>query len=160
MTGFAEIHLPAVQPGSSIMPGKVNPSMAEVLNMVCFQVIGNDTVITLAAQAGQLELNVMMPVINYNLLQSIHLLTNVISIFTEKCVKGITADERRCQELAEQSSGLATILNPVIGYDAAARLAKEALAASKSIRDLAVEKGILTSREADKVLDPYKMTRP
>ncbi len=159
-TGLAEIRLPAVQPGSSIMPGKVNPVMAEVLDMVGFQVIGNDTAITLAAQAGQLELNVMMPVINYNLLQSIHLLTNVIKVFTERCVKGITADEARCQELAERSSGLATILNPVIGYEAAARLAKEAIATNKSVRDLVVEKCILTREEADKILDPYRMTQP
>ena len=160
MTGLAEIRLPAVQPGSSIMPGKVNPSMAEALNMVGFQVIGNDTVITLAAQAGQLELNVMMPVINYNLLQSIHLLTNVVRVFTERCVKGIAADEGRCRELAERTLGLATILNPVIGYEAAARIAKEALASGKPVRDLVVEKGILSKREADEILNPYQMTSP
>lgn len=159
-TGLAEIRLPAVQPGSSIMPGKVNPSMAEALNMVGFQMIGNDTVITLAAQAGQLELNVMMPVINYNLLQSIYLLTHVVRVFTEKCVRGIVADEARCRELAERTLGLATILNPVIGYEAAARIAKESLASGRSIRDLVVEKGILSKAGADKILDPYKMTSP
>lgn len=158
MTGLAEIRLPAVQPGSSIMPGKVNPSMAEVLNMVGFQVIGNDTVITLAAQAGQLELNVMMPVINYNLLQSIHLLTNVVRLFTERCVKGIAVDEGRCRELAERTLGLATVLNPVIGYEAAAALAKESLATGKPVRDLVIKKGILSKREADEILDPYQMT--
>jgi len=160
MTGLAEIRLPAVQPGSSIMPGKVNPSMAEVLDMVGFQVIGNDTVITLAAQAGQLELNVMMPVINYNLLQSIHLLTNVVRVFTERCVKGIVADEGRCGELAERTLGLATILNPVIGYEAAARIAKESLASGKPVRDLVVEKGILSQKESDEILNPYRMTSP
>jgi len=159
-TGLAEIRLPAVQPGSSIMPGKVNPSMAEALNMVGFQVIGNDTVITLSAQAGQLELNVMMPVINYNLLQSIHLLTHVVRVFTERCVKGIVADEARCRELAERTLGLATILNPVIGYEAAARIAKESLASGRSIRDLVIEKGILSKAGADKILNPYKMTSP
>ncbi|MBI5038805.1 MAG: aspartate ammonia-lyase [Nitrospirae bacterium] len=158
MTGLAEIRLPAVQPGSSIMPGKVNPSMAEALNMVGFQVIGNDTAITLAAQAGQLELNVMMPVINYNLLQSIRFLTNVVRVFTEKCVKGIVADEERCRELAERTLSLATILNPVIGYEAVARIAKESLASGRSIRDLVIEKGILSKAEAEKILDPYQMT--
>ena len=157
-TGLAEIRLPAVQPGSSIMPGKVNPSMAEMLNMVCFQVIGNDTVITLAAQAGQLELNVMMPVINFNLLQSVRLLTNAVKAFKKKCVAGITANEERCRELAERSISLATFLNPVIGYEAAAQLAKEALDSNKSIRDLVIEKGILSREEADKIFDPYKMT--
>ncbi len=159
-TGLSEIRLPPVQPGSSIMPGKINPVMAEVLDMVGFQIIGNDTAITFAAQAGQLELNVMMPVINYNLLQSIHLLTNVIKIFTEKCVAGISANESRCREFAERSAGLATILNPVIGYEAAAKLAREALASNRSIRDLAIEKGILTREEADSILDPYSMTGP
>ncbi|OGW42803.1 MAG: aspartate ammonia-lyase [Nitrospirae bacterium RBG_16_43_11] len=159
-TGLAEIRLPAVQPGSSIMPGKVNPVMAEVLNMVGFQVIGNDTTITLAAQAGQLELNVMMPVINYNLQQSIHLLTNVINVFTERCVKGIEANEDRCRELAERSPGLATILNQVIGYEAAARIAKEALASGKSVREIVVEKGGLSKEESSRILDPHKMTRP
>lgn len=159
-TGLSEIRLPAVQPGSSIMPGKVNPVMAEVLDMVGFQVIGNDTAVTLAAQAGQLELNVMMPVINYNLLQSIHLLTNVIKVFTERSVKGIVADEVRCRDLAERSIGLATILNPVIGYEAAAKLAKEAIATNRSIRDLVIEKGILAREKVDSLLDSYRMTGP
>ncbi len=159
-TGLAEIRLPAVQPGSSIMPGKVNPVMAEVLNMTAFQVIGNDTAITLAAQAGQLELNVMMPVINYNLQQSIHLLTNVIKVFTDRCVKGIEASGDRCREFAERSPGLATILNQVIGYEAAAGIAKEALLSGKTIRELVVEKGILSQKDADKLLDPSRMTHP
>lgn len=157
-TGLAEIRLPAVQPGSSIMPGKVNPAMAEVLTMVCFQVVGSDTTITLAAQAGQLELNVMMPVINYNLMQSFHLLTNVVKVFTDRCVKGIVADENRCRELAEKSISLATFLNPVIGYEAAAGLAKEALDSNKAIRELVIEKGILTREEADMIFEEFKMT--
>lgn len=158
MTGLSEIRLPAVQPGSSIMPGKVNPSMAEMLDMVCFQVIGNDTTITLAAQAGQLELNVMMPVISFNLLQSIRLLKNSINVFTHKCVKGITADTDRCRELAERSIALATVLNPIIGYEAAAALAKEAVDTNKSIRELIIEKGILSKDGVDLIFDTYKMT--
>jgi len=159
-TGLAEIRLPPVQPGSSIMPGKVNPVMAEVLDMVGFQVIGNDTVITIAGQAGQMELNVMMPVINHNLLQSIRLLTNVIRVFTERCVKGITADEGRCREMAERTLALATILNPIIGYEEASRLAREALETDRSIRDLVIERGILSREEVDRIFDPYRMTRP
>ena len=158
MTGLAEIRLPAVQPGSSIMPGKVNPVMAEVLNMTAFQVIGNDTAITLAAQAGQLELNVMMPVINFNLQQSIHLITNVIKVFTDRCVRGIEANRDRCREFAERSQGLVTILNQVIGYEAAAGIVKEVLLSGKSVRELVVEKGILSQKDADKLLDPFRMT--
>lgn len=159
LTGLAEIRLPAVQPGSSIMPGKVNPVMAEVLNMTAFQVIGNDTAITLAAQAGQLELNVMMPVINYNLQQSIHLTTNVLQLFTDRCVKGIEANKERCREYADRSPGLATILNQVIGYEAAARITKEALASGRNVRDIVIEKGIMSKREAESILDPSRMTR-
>ena len=158
-TGLAEIRLPAVQPGSSIMPGKVNPVMAEVLNMVGFQVIGNDTTITLAAQAGQLELNVMMPVINYNLQQSIHLLTNVINVFTERCVKGIEANEDRCRELAERSPGLATILNQVIGYEAAARDCKRGTCIRQVSQGNSSRKGVLSKEESVRILDPHKMTR-
>jgi fumarate hydratase class II len=158
-TGFAEIKLPAVQPGSSIMPGKVNPVMAEMLNMVCFQVIGNDTAIVYAAQASQLELNVMMPVIAYNLLFSLEILSNAVRIFAEKCVQGITADKRRCKEFAERSLALATALNPLIGYSSAAGISKEALRTGKTVRQIAVEKGILTEQEARRILDPMKLTR-
>ncbi|HLG23163.1 MAG TPA: aspartate ammonia-lyase [Candidatus Manganitrophaceae bacterium] len=159
-TGFAEIVLPPVQPGSSIMPGKVNPVMAEVTNMVCFHVIGNDLTITMAAQAGQMELNVMMPVINFNLLQSIEILTRDIDLFTERCVKGITVNRARCREYAEKSVGLATILNPSIGYEAAAQVAKESTATGKSLREIIIEKGILSAKEVDQILDPTKMTEP
>ena len=159
-TGLAEIVLPPVQPGSSIMPGKVNPVMAEMTNMVCFHVIGNDLAITMAGQAGQLELNVMMPVINFNLLQSIEILTRDIDVFTERCIKGITVNRERCRAYAETSVGLATILNPVIGYEAAAVVAKESAATGKPLRDIIIEKGILSPKEVDEILDPVKMTEP
>lgn len=157
-TGFGEILLPAVQPGSSIMPGKVNPVMAEVTNMACFHVIGNDLTITMAAQAGQMELNVMMPVINFNLLQSIDILKNVINAFTERCIVGIKANPERCKELTEQSIGLVTILNPYIGYEAAASVAKEAIATGKTIREVVTKKGLLSKEEIDRVFDPFSMT--
>lgn len=157
-TGFAEIRLPAVQPGSSIMPGKVNPVMAEMMNMVCFQVIGNDTTISCACLASQLELNVMKPLIAYNLITSINILANAVEVFTEKCVDGITADAERCGEYAEATLAMATALNPVIGYSAAAEISKEAYRTGKTVRDLVVEKGILTESRAKKVLDPKKLT--
>ncbi|MFY9270154.1 MAG: aspartate ammonia-lyase [Candidatus Manganitrophaceae bacterium] len=159
-TGLAEIILPPVQPGSSIMPGKVNPVMAEVTNMVCFHVIGNDLTISMAAQAGQMELNVMMPVINFNLLQSIEILTRDIDLFAERCVKGITVNRENCKEYAEKSVGLATILNPKIGYEAAAVVAKESAATGKTVREVIIKKGILSAKEVDALLDPVKMTEP
>lgn len=159
-TGLAEINLPPVQPGSSIMPGKVNPVMAEMLNMVCFQVFGCDTTITYAAQAGQLELNVMMPVVAFNLLHEIVILTNAVDVFTTLCVEGITANEERCKMYAEGSVGIVTVLNPHIGYAAAAEIAKEYLHAGKSIRDLLKEKGLLTEQQIDKIFDLYNMTEP
>ena len=157
-TGFAEIQLPAVQPGSSIMPGKVNPVMAEMMNMVCFQVIGNDTTISYACQASQLELNVMKPLIAYNLISSIDILSNAVDVFTNKCVDGITADEKRCKEYADATLAMATALNPIIGYSAAADVSKEAYRTGKTVRDLAVEKGIITEKKAKTVLDPRKLT--
>ncbi len=159
-TGLAEIVLPPVQPGSSIMPGKVNPVMAEVTNMVCFQVMGNDLTIALATQAGQLELNVMMPVINFNLLQSLEILTNNLQLLTERCIKGITVNRERCRDYAEKSVGLATILNTSIGYEAAAVVAKEAAATGKSLREIIVARGILKADTVDKILDPTAMTEP
>jgi aspartate ammonia-lyase len=148
-TGLAEIALPAVQPGSSIMPGKVNPVMAEMLNMVCYQVVGNDTVIALASQAGQLELNVMMPVMAHNLNQSLTILTNAITLFAERCVAGITANAERCRAYLERSMGLATVLNPLIGYIAAARVVKRAEAEGKSIKEVVLEEGLLTAEAFD-----------
>lgn len=158
VTGIGEIILPAVQPGSSIMPGKVNPVMAEMLNMVCFEVIGNDLTITMAAQAGQLELNVMMPVIAYDLTQSLVILTNAIRSFTDRLVKGIRANEERSRGLLEKSAGIALALNPFIGYDKAAEVAKEALKRGVPLRDVVLEKKLLTEKELDEILDPYSMT--
>jgi len=157
-TGFAELKLPAVQPGSSIMPGKVNPVMAEMLNMICFQVMGNDTAIAYAAQASQLELNVMMPVIAYNLLSSLDILANGINAFTEKCLWGIEADAERCKFFADTSLAIATALNPVIGYSNAAGVSKEAYMTGKSVKQVVVEKGLLKQKEADRLLDPLRLT--
>ncbi len=159
-TGLGEITLPAVQPGSSIMPGKVNPVMAEMLNMVCFHVLGNDQTVMLSTQAGQLELNVMMPIIAYNLLQALEILTNGVRVFTVRCVRGIRANVERCRRLAEGSMGLATALNPYIGYAAAAKVAQEALARGVSLRQVALERGYLTEEQLEAILDPIAMTEP
>jgi len=159
-TGLAEVALPPVQPGSSIMPGKVNPVMAEMLNMVCFHVIGNDQAVAMATQAGQLELNVMVPIIAYNLLQSLQILTNGIRAFTERCVEGIEANEVRCRHLAEGSIGLATALNAYIGYAAAAKVAQEAMTRGVSLRQVVLERGYLSEEQIDAILDPYTMTQP
>lgn len=156
-TGLAEITLPAVQPGSSIMPGKVNPVMPEMINMIGSQVIGNDAAITSAGQASQLELNVMMPVIAYNLLHSIQILANGIKAINDKAVKGIIANEERCKELMEQSLALATALNPVIGYDKAAEVAKKAYKTGKTVREIVKEEGILSDEDLDKYLDINQM---
>ena len=159
-TGLGEITLPPVQPGSSIMPGKVNPSMAEMLNMVCYQVMGNDQTVMACSQAGQLELNVMIPIIGYNLLQSFEILTNAIHVFTERCVRGIRANVERCRRLAEGSIGLATALNPYIGYSAAAEVAQEALSRGVSLRRVVLERGLLTEEQLAAILDPMGMTEP
>ena len=160
VTGIGEIVLPSVQPGSSIMPGKVNPVMAEMLNMVCFEVIGNDLTMTMAAQAGQFELNVMMPVIAYDLNQSLIILTNAIRLFTVRLVKGIKANEERCTTLLEKSAGVALALNPFLGYEKAAEVAKEALARGVPLRQVVLEKGLLTKEQLNEILDPYVMTTP
>jgi aspartate ammonia-lyase len=159
-TGLAEINLPAVQPGSSIMPGKVNPVMAEMLDMVCFQVIGCDTAILMAAQAGQLELNVMMPVVAWNLLHEIEILANALTVFAEFCVDGITANEEQCREYAEGSMSIVTVLNPHIGYARAAEIAKEYLKSGKSIRQLVLDKGWLSAEQLDRIFDLRGMTEP
>lgn len=158
-TGLAEIELPAVQPGSSMMPGKVNPVIAEATNMVCFQVLGNDTTISYAASAGQLELNVMMPVIAYNLLQSIDILTNTCKVLKERGVDGITANQKTCRRFAENSLALATILSPVIGYREAAEVAKRSLQENRSILKVVRQMGILSEEDFKKVFDIEKMTR-
>jgi fumarate hydratase class II len=157
-TGIAEIVLPPVQPGSSIMPGKINPVMAEMLNMVCYQVMGNDTAIAYSVQAAQLELNVMMPVIAYNLLQSISILTNGIRAFVNRCLNGLTADEKQCTYWMEQSLALATALNPIIGYSKAAEISKEAYKKGKTIKEIVKEKGIVAPDKLDAILDPMKLT--
>ncbi|KQL51287.1 aspartate ammonia-lyase [Heyndrickxia shackletonii] len=158
--GLGEITLPARQPGSSIMPGKVNPVMAEVINQVAFQVIGNDHTICLASEAGQLELNVMEPVLVFNLLQSISIMNNAFRTFTDNCLKGIQANEERMKEYVEKSAGLITAVNPHIGYEAAARIAREAILSGAPIRDLCLKYDVLTEEELNLILDPYEMTHP
>jgi aspartate ammonia-lyase len=157
-TGFKEIQLPPVQPGSSIMPGKYNPVMAEMTSMVCFQVMGYDNAIAFAAQGGQLELNVMMPLIAYNLIHSIEILGNTISALTTSCIRGITANQERCLAYAEGSLALVTALNTNIGYLNAAAVAKESLETGKSLRQIVLEKGLMTETELATVLDLAKMS--
>ena len=158
--GFGEILLPAIQPGSSIMPGKVNPVVGESVTQVAAQVIGNDAAITIGGQAGNFELNVMMPMMADNLLQSIRLLSRVCTVFVDKCISGIEADEERCGETIEQSLAMCTSLAPIIGYDNAAAIAKEAYASGSTVREIAREKGVLSDEELDRVLDPLSMTKP
>lgn len=158
--GFGEIKLPATQPGSSIMPGKTNPVMSEMLIQVCAQVIGNDAAVTIGCRDGHFELNVMMPMMSYNLLESIRLLSSAARVFADRCVKGIEADEKRCGELIEGSLAMCTSLAPHIGYDKAAAIAKEAYATGKTVRQVAKEKKVLTDAELDKALDPLSMTKP
>ena len=159
-TGLAEIALPAVQPGSSIMPGKVNPVMAEMLDMVCFQVIGNDTTVALATQAGQLDLNVMMPVIGHNLLQSLEIMANAVRTFSERCVRGITADEERARHYFEASVGMATVLNPLIGYEAAAKVAQESARTGETIIEVVRRRGLLSEEQLAELFDPATLTEP
>ena len=159
-TGMAEINLPALQPGSSIMPGKINPVMPELAAMVSFQVVGNDVAVAMAVQAGQLELNVMMPTMAYSVMQSITILTNMLRQFTEKCVAGITANENRCNFYVQATVSLATALNPYIGYTKAAEIAKEAVATGRSIIEIAREKKLLSEQEINEILDPVRMTEP
>ena len=158
--GFGEILLPAIQPGSSIMPGKVNPVVGESVTQVAAQVIGNDAAITIGGQSGNFELNVMMPMMADNLLQSIRLLSRVCNVFVDKCISGIEADEERCGETIEQSLAMCTSLAPIIGYDNAAAIAKEAYASGSTVREVAREKGVLSDKELDRVLDPLSMTKP
>jgi aspartate ammonia-lyase len=157
---IAEIILPPVQPGSSIMPGKVNPSMAEMMNMVCFQVIGGDEVTSLSALSGQLDLNVFWPLIGFNLLFGMTILRNGVVAFTERCVAGVVADEQRCKELVEQSLMLCTALTDYIGYEDAAKLAKKAYEERKTIREVVLEQGLMEPERLDKVLDAMPMTEP
>ena len=157
-TGFDEVRLPAVQPGSSIMPGKVNPSIPEMVNQVCFQVIGNDTCVSVSAEHGQLELNVMMPVIAYNVLLSMHILTTTAQTFDAKCVRGIEANREQAAYWVERSAALATALAPQIGYARAAELSKQSVKENVLIRDLVKREKVLPENEIDEVLDLRKMT--
>jgi aspartate ammonia-lyase len=159
-TGLDEIRLPTVQPGSSIMPGKINPSMAEMTNMVCYQVMGCDQAVMLATQAGQLELNVMMPLIAYNLLFSMELLKNCVQKFTDSCITGIKANEERCRRYLEDSLGLVTVLAPSIGYNAAAEVAKESVATGRSIREIVLARGLMPEAELEKAMRPEHLTEP
>jgi aspartate ammonia-lyase len=159
-TGFAEVNLPALQPGSSIMPGKINPVMPELAAMVSFQVVGNDTAVAMAVQAGQLELNVMMPTMSYSVMQSILILTNMVQVFTDRCVAGLTANEARCNLYAQSTVSLATALNPYIGYAKAAEIVKESVATGRSIIEIAREKKLLSEAEIAEILDPVRMTEP
>ena len=156
--GIGEIVLPSTQPGSSIMPGKVNPVIAESVTMVATQVIGNDLTIALAGQSGNFELNVMMPVIAYNLLQSIDLLSNASVMFADKCIQGIEADRERCEEMVEKSLAMVTALAPLIGYDRAADIAKEAYAAGDTVRAVALRRSGLSKAELEEALDPARQT--
>jgi aspartate ammonia-lyase len=158
--GISEIALPAVQPGSSIMPGKVNPSVPEMVNQVCFQVIGCDTTVCMAAEAGQLELNVMMPVIAWNALHSSTILRQSMQVLRTRCVDGIVADETRCRELMDRSTAVATALSPYIGYAKTADIAKESVKTGKPIRELVLEHGLMDARQLDQVLSADAMTRP
>ncbi|WHZ30270.1 MAG: Fumarate hydratase class II [Nitrospira sp.] len=158
--GLGEINVPETQPGSSIMPGKVNPVIAESVTMVCAQVIGNDVTVTVGGQAANFELIVMMPVMAYNLLQSIELLATASNNFSAKCIEGINANEERCQSLIEESLAMCTALAPEIGYEAAAKLAKEAYKSGKTVRQVAKEQKVLPDRRLAELLDPWRMTEP
>jgi len=160
VTGLAEIVLPAVQPGSSIMPGKVNPAILEMAAMVAFQVVGNASVVDLASQAGQLELNVMMPAMAFNILMSFEILGNALEVLRTRCIEGIRSNEERSRRLAELSPSIVTALNPYIGYAKGAEVVKEALATGRTIPEVVREKGLMSDEELKKVLDPFGMTEP
>jgi fumarate hydratase class II len=157
--GLAEIHLPDLQPGSSIMPGKVNPVVPEAVCQVVAQVVGNDAAVAFGGTAGNFELNVMLPVIGRNLLESIRLLASASGLLADKCVAGIEADAERCRVYALSSPAIATALNPRIGYEAAARVVKESASAHQDLRTVVVERGLLTAADADRVLDVLAMTK-
>ena len=159
-TGLNEIDLPAVQPGSSIMPGKVNPVIPEVINQISYHIMGSDATITKAAEAGQLELNVMQPVLMYNLFQSIEMMRNGIETFVNNCIVDIEVNRERCQELVDRSVSIITAINPHVGYEKAAYIAKKALKEDLSVRDIIIDEGILSEEELEKILDPYEMTEP
>jgi aspartate ammonia-lyase len=158
--GFGEINLPAMQPGSSIMPGKVNPVIPEVVNQVCFDVIGGDVTVTMAAEAGQLQLNVFEPVIAYRLLAGMLALTNACTVLRERCVEGITPNPDRMRQFVEHSIGIVTALVPVIGYEASTEVARDALASGRGVYELVMERGLMTREQLDHALNPEAMTAP
>lgn len=158
--GLNEINLPPMQPGSSIMPGKVNPVIPEVMNQVCYRVIGNDLTVTMAAEAGQLQLNVMEPVLTYAIMESMLLLSNGMDTLREKCIDGITANEEHCREMVLNSIGIVTALNPYIGYKNSTKIAKEALETGKSVYNLVLEHNILSKTQLDDILNPENMLAP
>jgi aspartate ammonia-lyase len=160
ITGIAEILLPAVQPGSSIMPGKVNPAILEMVAMVAFQVAGNAQAVDYAVQAGQLELNVMMPAMTFNVLMSFEILRSALTVLRTKCIEGIRADEKACRRYAELSPSIVTALNPYIGYAKGAEVVKEALKSGRTIPEVVREQGLMSEEELKKILDPFKMTEP
>ena len=158
--GFGEINLPAKQNGSSIMPGKVNPVIPEVVNQVAFNVIGNDVTITMAAEAGQLELNAFEPIIFYCMFQSIDTLAYAVETLVDNCITGITANEERCRELVENSVGIITAINPHVGYQKAAEIAKKAIKTGEPVRSLILEENLMDEEELNQILDPVHMTEP
>jgi aspartate ammonia-lyase len=158
--GFNEINLPKMQPGSSIMPGKVNPVIPEVVNQIAYQVVGSDVTITMASEAGQLQLNVMEPVIAYNLFNSIHLLGKGCTTLARKCISGITANKERCRELVENSIGIVTALNPCIGYENSSMIAREALESNKSVYELVLQHKMLKTEKLDEIFSTQNMVRP
>jgi aspartate ammonia-lyase len=158
--GIGEITLPAVQPGSSIMPGKVNPSIPEMVNQVSFQVIGCDAAVCVAAEAGQLELNVMMPVIAWNTLHASSILRNAMTALRARCVEGITANPERSRELLDRSTAVTTALSPYLGYAETAEIAKASVESGRPIRELVLERGLMDARQLDRILSPEGMTRP
>jgi aspartate ammonia-lyase len=158
--GLGEINLPAMQPGSSIMPGKVNPVIPEVVNQVCFDVIGADVTVTMAAEAGQLQLNVFEPLIAYRLLAGISALTNACTVLRERCVNGITANPDRMRQFVEHSIGIVTALVPVIGYETSTDIARDALATGRGVYEIVMERGLMTRQQLDQALNPEAMTGP
>jgi len=158
--GLAEIALPPMQPGSSIMPGKVNPVIPEVVNQVCFQVVGNDLTVTMAAEAGQLQLNVFEPVIAFNIFQSVDMLTQACVVLRERCVVGIKANREWIRSMLERSIGIVTALVPYLGYERSSAVAKEALETNRGVYELVLEKKWLSKAELDEILSPEAMTRP
>ena len=158
--GLNEINLPQRQPGSSIMPGKVNPVIPEVMNQICYKIIGNELTITLASDNGQLELNVMEPVIAYSLFESIHLLTNGLDTLRKLCIEGIEANADHCRRMVENSIGIVTMLNPIIGYKESTKIAKEASETGRGVYELVLEHGLLTKEQLDRILRPENMIKP